>query len=115
MMSTESRPRVFSFWAAALVLGDSRENESTTAMRPSRASCDRIERIPARYIFLLTFWLKFSSGEFGKARPPPRHSGDEVMPARARPVPFWRQGFLVECLTSARSFWARLPLRALAW
>src|SRR3546814_1759991 len=100
MISTESRPRLLSLATASLVLGDSRPNASTTAMRSSRASCDRIERIPARYIFLLTFWLKFSSGEFGKIRPPPRHSGDEVIPARARPVPFWRQGFLVLCLTS---------------
>ena len=71
--------------------------------------------MPARYIFLLTFCVKFSSGEFGKMRPPPRHSGEEVMPARARPVPFWRNGFLVECFTSARSSWARVPWRALAW
>src|SRR5690606_14767069 len=99
----------------ALVLGVSRANCSTTAIRSSRANCDRIERIPARYIFLLTFCEKFSSGEFGNARPPPRHSGEEVIPARARPVPFWRQGFLVLCLTVARSFWARVPLRALAW
>ena len=34
--------------------------------------------------------------------------------ARARPVPFWRHGFLVECLTVWRSFWARVPWRALA-
>jgi hypothetical protein len=71
--------------------------------------------MPARYIFLLTFCVKFSSGLFGKMRPPPRHSGDEVMPARARPVPFWRHGFLVECFTSARSSWARVPWRAFAW
>ena len=71
--------------------------------------------MPARYIFLLTLCEKFSSGRFGKMRPPPRHSGDEVMPARARPVPFWRNGFFVECLTSPRSFWARVPWRALAW
>ena len=34
--------------------------------------------MPARYIFLLTFCEKFSSGRFGKMRPPPRHSGEEV-------------------------------------
>src|SRR5690606_23512004 len=101
--------------AASLVLGASSVKESTTAMRPSRASWERIARIPARYIFLLIFWVKFSSGELGKARPPPRHSGEEVIPARARPVPFWRHGLRVECLTVARSFWARLPPRALAW
>ena len=71
--------------------------------------------MPARYIFLFSFWLKFSSGLLGKMRPPPRHSGEEVMPARALPVPFWRNGFLVECLTVARSFCARVPWRALAW
>ena len=74
--------------ASSLVLGASTEIESTTAMRPSRASCDRIAQMPARYIFLFTFWVKFSSGVFGKMRPPPRHSGEDVMPARARPVPF---------------------------
>jgi hypothetical protein len=31
--------------------------------------------MPARYIFRLTFWVKFSSGEDGKILPPPRHSG----------------------------------------
>lgn len=50
--------------------------------------------MPARYIFLFSLCEKFSSGMFGKMRPPPRHSGDEVIPARARPVPFWRKGFL---------------------
>jgi len=52
---------------------------------------------------------------FGKMRPPPRHSGEDVIPARARPVPFCLKGFLVECLTCSRSFWARVPWRALAW
>ena len=70
--------------------------ESTTARRPSRASCERIEAIPARYIFLLIFCVKFSSGIFGKIRPPPRHRGEDVIPARARPVPFCLNGFLVE-------------------
>src|SRR5947207_1314499 len=63
----------------------------------------------------LTLCVKFSSGEFGKILPPPRHSGLEVMPARARPVPFWRQGFLVEWLTAPRSFCAREPILAFAW
>ena len=67
---------------------------STTRRRSSRASCDRIDAMPARYILRFTFCVKFSSGVFGKILPPPRHSGLEVMPARARPVPFWRHGFL---------------------
>ena len=40
--------------------------------------------MPARYILRFTLCEKFSSGEFGKILPPPRHSGLEVMPARAR-------------------------------
>ena len=71
--------------------------------------------MPARYILRFTLCEKFSSGEFGKILPPPRHSGLEVMPARARPVPFWRHGFLVEWCTSPRSFCARVPMRAFAW
>ena len=65
--------------------------------------------MPARYIFLFTFWVKFSSGEFGNVRPPPRQIGLDDMPARARPVPFWRHGLRVECLTVVRSFCARVP------
>src|SRR6185369_2536101 len=84
MTRTESRPIDLSFCARPLVFGESTVSDSTTARRPSRASCDRIAAMPARYIFLLTLWLKFSSGVFGKIRPPPRHNGDEVMPARAR-------------------------------
>src|SRR5690606_22744465 len=113
MISTEpGTPRSLSFAAACLVLGESRSKASRRAMRSSRASCEKMARRPARYIFLLTLWLKFSSGEFGKVRPPPRQIGEDVMPERARPVPFWRHGFLVECLTVPRSFWARLIGRA---
>ena len=112
---TESNiPIAFNLLAAILVLGTSKLNDSTTEIRSSRANCDKIERIPARYIFLLTFWLKFSSGLLGKVRPPPRHKGEPAAPARARPVPFWRHGLRVLYLTSERSFCARLPLRALA-
>ena len=67
--------------------------------------------MPARYILRLTLCVKFSSGLFGKILPPPRHSGLDVMPARARPVPFWRHGFLVEWRTSPRVL---LLARALA-
>jgi len=105
----------FSFCASILVFGASTAKLSTTARRSWRASSDRMEAMPARNILRFTFWVKFSSGEFGKIRPPPRHSGEELMPARARPVPFWRNGLAVVCVTVARSFWARLPRRAFAW
>jgi len=70
--------------------------------------------MPARYILRFNFCVKFSSGLFGKMRPPPRHSGEDVMPARARPVPFWRHGFLVEWRTSLRVFCLRVPWRPFA-
>ena len=41
------------------------------------------------FIFLLT-----SFGFGPKITPPPTHSGERLDPARALPVPFWRQGFL---------------------
>src|SRR6185503_5082444 len=113
--STSSKPSAFTFCASILVFGASTLNSSTTRRRSSRASCDRIDAMPARYILRLTLWEKFSSGEFGKILPPPRQSGLEVMPARAQPVPFCRQGFLVEWLTAPRSFCAREPMRAFAW
>ena len=78
MISTSSRPMPFSFAASSLVLGESSVNFSTTASRSSRASCDRIELTPARYILRLSFWLKFSSGRFGKnlaAAAPQRRGG----------------------------------------
>jgi hypothetical protein len=58
--------------------------------------------MPARYILRFTLWLKFSSGEFGKILPPPRHNGLEVMPARARPVPFCRHGLRLPPATADR-------------
>src|ERR1700712_4781518 len=99
MTSTESRPIDLNFCARPLVLGESTVSESTTARRPSRASCDRIAAMPARYIFLFTFWVKFSSGLFGKIRPPPRQSGEDVMPARARAGALLRHGLFVEGFT----------------
>src|SRR6266699_5554898 len=112
--SAESKPIFLSFRARSFVFGASTLKLSTSFRRSSRASCDRIEHIPARYILRFTFWEKFSSGEFGKILPPPRHSGLATSPARARPVPFWRQGFLCEWRTSLRPFCARVPRRAFA-
>src|SRR6266568_3042070 len=112
--SAEPRPIFLSFCARSFVFGASTLKLSTSFRRSSRASCDRIEHIPARYILRFTFCEKFSSGIFGKILPPPRHSGLATSPARARPVPFCRQGFLCEWRTSLRPFCARVPRRAFA-
>ena len=71
--------------------------------------------MPARYIFLFTLCVKFSSGRIREDAAATTPQRARLMPARARPVPFWRHGLRVECLTSLRSFCARVPWRALAW
>src|SRR5687768_1706075 len=114
MISTSSSPMPLSLAASSLVLGASSLNCSTTASRSSRASWEKIEHTPARYILRFSFWLKFSSGRFGKVLPPPRHSGEDARPARARPVPFCFHGFLFDLLTSPRAFCLRVPCLALA-
>src|SRR5205809_766170 len=48
--------------------------------------------------------------------PPPAHSGERMLPARARPVPFCRQGFLPPPLTSPFVLVATVPARrAASW
>src|SRR5258708_4993022 len=113
-ISTSLRPRSRNFPARILVLGWSTEKPSITDRRSSRTSCERMAAMPARYILRLSLCVKFSSGLLGKIRPPPRHKGLEVIPARARPVPFWRQGLRVEWRTSLRVFCLRDPCRPLA-
>src|ERR1700740_26615 len=46
--------------------------------------------------------------------PPPVHSGERLEPARARPVPFWRQGLALPPETSPRVRVAAVPLRLAA-
>src|SRR3989442_264336 len=43
--------------------------------------------------------------------PPPAHSGERMLPARARPVPFCRQGFLPPPLTTPFVLVAAVPAR----
>src|SRR5436309_9151388 len=46
--------------------------------------------------------------------PPPVHTGDRLEPARARPVPFWRQGLEPPPETIPRVFVAAVPRRRAA-
>ena len=46
-----------------------------------------------------------------RATPPPAHCGDRMEPCRARPVPFWRQGFRPPPATSPRVFVLCVPER----
>ena len=45
------------------------------------------------------------------ATPPPTHCGERIEPWRARPVPFWRHGFLPPPATSPRVFVECVPAR----
>src|SRR5213595_1707602 len=48
--------------------------------------------------------------------PPPAHSGERMLPARARPVPFCRQGFLPPPLTNPFVLVDAVPVRrAASW
>src|SRR5262245_35909168 len=48
----------------------------------------------------------------GKATPPPVNCGARVVPARARPVPFWRHGFARPPETRPRDLAPRVPARS---
>ena len=60
--------------------------------------------------FLLTLTEK-SRGLGGKTTPPPVNCAARIVPARARPVPFWRHGFARPPETMPRLFAARVPCR----
>src|ERR1041385_8969572 len=47
-----------------------------------------------------------------KATPPPVNCGARIVPARARPVPFWRHGFERPPATRPRDFEPRVPARS---
>src|SRR4029077_4490687 len=47
----------------------------------------------------------------GNATPPPVQCGARVVPARARPVPFWRHGLLRPPATRPRLLAPRVPAR----
>ncbi len=55
-----------------------------------------------------------SRGFGPKATPPPRQIGDCLLPARARPVPFWRHGLALEPRTSLRVLVEAVPARLAA-
>ena len=60
-------------------------------------------------------FLVKSRGLGPKTTPPPRHSGDWNEPARARPVPFCRHGFLLVPATSPAFLVQAVPMRWAAW
>src|SRR5207302_4387048 len=77
----------------SLVLGDSSFKSSMRITSPARRRSLNALRKASWRVLRETFLLK-SRGLGPNTTPPPRHNGEAKDPARARPVPFWRQGFL---------------------
>ena len=78
---------------------------------PFAAWCESAPRRAARRAFRFTFTSKLRIPG-AKATPPPVNCGARIVPARARPVPFWRHGFARPPATRPRLFAPRVPRRA---
>src|SRR5829696_8043497 len=100
-------PHASSRPTACFVEGSSNADPSTNASVPSFACAERAARKAALRAFLLTLTSKLVRG--WKATPPPVQCGARVVPARARPVPFWRHGFPRPPATRPRLLTAREP------
>src|SRR3989339_317995 len=97
----------------SLVFGCSIFSSSSTSMTPSFAFADS-EDNSASFIFFLGMEYENSLGFLAKITPPCLQSGERMLPALARPVPFCFHGFLPEPETSALVFAACVPCLRLA-
>src|SRR5919201_837019 len=98
--SGRSFPHASTSAAALLVAGAWNESSARTPSVPSSACVERTARNAARSSLRFTLQAKLVSG--ANAAPPPVQCGARVVPARARPVPFWRHGFERPPATSER-------------
>src|SRR4029453_691401 len=110
--SGRSFPQASRKAAALFVEGSSKLEPSTTAKDPASTCAVSAARSAARVTLRLTLPPKLL--RTAKARPPPVQFGARVVPARARPVPFWRQGFERPPATNPRLFADCVPARAAA-
>src|SRR5919204_4457927 len=105
-----SRPPDSRSLAASCVEGRSNPAASRMEKEPFAAWAVSAPRKAARRALRLTLTSKLRAVG-GKATPPPVQCGARLVPARARPVPFWRQGFERPPATSPRLLAARVPAR----
>ena len=92
------------------VLGEAIFKSSTTTTSPAfKRSLSALRSASCR-VLALTFLPK-SRGLGPNTTPPPRHNGDANEPARARPVPFCRHGFLLLPATSPTFLVQAVPMR----
>src|SRR4051794_15415401 len=80
------------------------------ASEPRRRCSDSTARSARRRALRLTL-LRKTRGFGPNAMPPPMRCGVESAPARARPVPFWRNALAPVILTSPRVFVEEVPWR----
>src|SRR5439155_19244985 len=106
-----SLPHAASSAAAAFVEGA--PNASAPRM-PNVPLATWFESAPRRAErFALRLTLTSNERIWGaKATPPPVNWRARIVPARARPVPFWRHGFARPPETIPRDFEPRVPARA---
>src|SRR5256885_5217329 len=113
MISTESQPSFLNWAPSPLVLASFTCASSITTSLPSACFAERALLRPSRRTF---FWRSkpWSRTTGPKITAPPRNCGERRLPARARPVPFWRQGFLVVPWMSLTPLVLWVPARRLA-
>src|SRR5204862_260433 len=109
-MSGRCLPHASTSVAASLVEGSSNESSARTAKVPSSAWAESAARKAALRSLRLT--LPPKRVRTANAAPPPVQWGARVVPARARPVPFWRHGFERPPATRPRLLTARVPARS---
>src|SRR4051794_11246102 len=103
-------PKPASASAAVLVAGSEYWPTSTTASVPRRRCSDSTQRSARRRALRLTL-LRNTRGLGPNATPPPIRCGVESAPARARPVPFWRNALAPVIFTSPRVLVEDVPWR----
>src|SRR5215208_6499489 len=96
--------------SSACFVDGSSKPASTNASVPAVTWAESAERRAAFWAFLFTLTEK-SRGVGGNATPPPVNWGARIVPARARPVPFWRHGLPRPPATSPRVFADCVPAR----
>src|SRR5271170_3098512 len=97
----------------SFVFGEASFKSSTMTTSPSLRRSLKALRNASCLVFLEMVLLK-SRGLGPNTTPPPAHSGERTEPARARPVPFCFQGFLLEPWTSPAVLVQAVPLRCAA-
>src|SRR5229473_1600718 len=113
MISTEPQPSLSRRLTSAAVFASASFAVSSTISLPSACLAESAVLSARRRTFFCSenSWLRTTGP---KITAPPRNCGERRLPWRARPVPFWRHGFLVVPWTSLMPLVLCVPARRLA-